>query len=32
VRALQASLAGAFAGVSHISGDRYDWALNDLRQ
>jgi hypothetical protein len=25
-------LAAALAGIDHISGDRYDWALNDLRQ
>lgn len=26
------ALATALAGITHISADRYDWALNDLRQ
>jgi hypothetical protein len=25
-------LAAALAGIERISGDRYDWALNDLRE
>jgi len=25
-------LTAALAGIERISGDRYDWALNDLRE